>query len=67
MFHYLKELRKPTIGVVIFYLAVHHNAGINGGSGGGIVVYRYPQSSKKSQELQPKFYNALIKHTGLKG
>lgn len=50
-----------------FYLAVHHNAGINGGSGGGIVVYRYTKSSKKSQELQPKFYNALIKHTGLKG
>lgn len=50
-----------------FYLAVHHNAGINGGSGGGIVVYRYTNSSLKSKELQPKFYNALIKHTGLKG
>ena len=50
-----------------FYLAVHTNAGINGGSGGGIVVYRYTNSSLKSKELQPKFYNSLIKHTGLKG
>ena len=24
-----------------FYLAIHHNAGINGGSGGGICAYAY--------------------------
>ena len=25
-----------------FYLSVHHNAGINGGTGGGIIAYMYP-------------------------
>lgn len=50
-----------------FYLSVHHNAGINGGSGGGIVVYTHPQSSKASVEWRDALYDALIKHTGLKG
>lgn len=50
-----------------FYLSVHHNAGINGGSGGGIVVYTHPKSSKASVEWRDALYDALIKHTGLKG
>jgi len=49
------------------YLSIHHNAGIGGGTGGGIVVYRHPQSSKSSQEYQGKIYNKLIAHTGLNG
>lgn len=50
-----------------FYLSVHHNAGINGGSGGGIIAYTHPQSSKASVEWRDALYDALIKHTGLKG
>ena len=50
-----------------FYLSVHHNAGINGGSGGGIVVYTHPQSSTASVEWRDALYTALIQHTGLKG
>ena len=50
-----------------FYLSVHHNAGINGGSGGGIVVYVHPNSSTTSREWQGALYDALIDHTGLKG
>ena len=50
-----------------FYLSVHHNAGINGGTGGGIVVYTHPKSSKESVEWRDALYDALIKHTGLKG
>lgn len=50
-----------------FYLSVHHNAGINGGSGGGIVVYTHPQSSKASVEWRDAMYDALIEHTGLRG
>lgn len=49
------------------YLSVHHNAGINGGSGGGIVAYTHPQSSRASVEWRDDLYDALIKHTGLKG
>ncbi len=49
------------------YISIHHNAGINGGSGGGIVVYRYPNSSKFTKAMQKRLYDELIKETGLKG
>ena len=50
-----------------FYLSVHHNAGVNGGAGGGIVAISHPQSSKASVEWRDVLYDALIQHTGLKG
>lgn len=50
-----------------FYLSIHHNAGINGGSGGGIVAYIYTNASTASAEWQKDLYNALIAKTGLKG
>lgn len=49
-----------------FYLSIHHNAGINGGSGGGIMAYSYPGSAK-GKEWRDALYNELIKETGLKG
>ena len=49
------------------YISIHHNAGVNGGSGGGIVVYCCPNASKASVELRDKLYESLIQHTGLKG
>ena len=49
-----------------FFLSIHHNAGINGGSGGGIVAYSYYNSVKGAQ-WRDAFYDALIQHTGLKG
>lgn len=50
-----------------FYLSIHHNAGINGGSGGGIVAYVYKKASAEAIEWQKALYNALIEATGLKG
>lgn len=50
-----------------FYLSIHHNAGINGGTGGGIVAYVYTKASAASAEWQKALYNALIAETGLKG
>lgn len=50
-----------------FYLSIHHNAGINGGAGGGIMAYVYTNASKESVEWQKAIYNALIAKTGLKG
>lgn len=50
-----------------FYLSVHHNAGMNGGSGGGIVAYTHPNSSLASVEWRNDLYKTLIEHTGLKG
>lgn len=49
------------------YISIHHNAGINGSSGGGITVYRYPNSSKTSRAMLQGLYDSLIAHTGLKG
>lgn len=50
-----------------FYLSVHHNAGVNGGSGGGIVAITHPQSSKESVVWRDALHTALIAETGLKG
>ena len=50
-----------------FYLSVHHNAGINGGSGGGIVAYMHPGASAVTKAWRDELYDALIAHTGLKG
>ncbi len=50
-----------------FYLSIHHNAGIKGGTGGGLETYVYTKASATSIAWQQDFYKALIKHTGLKG
>ena len=50
-----------------FYLSVHHNAGVNGGAGGGIVVIAYTNASEHSLECQKIIYDELIKVTGLNG
>ena len=50
-----------------FYLSIHHNAGVKGGSGGGLTVYVYTKASKESLEWQEALYRTLINHTGLKG
>lgn len=49
------------------YISIHHNAGIKGGSGGGIVAYTYTKVDQNTKDWQKELYNALIKHTGLKG
>lgn len=49
------------------YISIHHNAGINGGNGGGIVAYTYTKVDAKTVEWQKALYNALIAKTGLKG
>lgn len=50
-----------------FYLSIHHNGGINGGKGGGIVAYTHPKASRTSKEWQSDLYNAAIAATGLRG
>lgn len=48
------------------YISIHHNAGINGGDGGGTVVFYC--SSKVERTLQAqKLYNAIVDETGLVG
>ncbi len=50
-----------------FYLSIHHNAGINGGKGGGIVVFTYTTPLDESVKWQEELYKALIDATGLVG
>ncbi len=51
-----------------FALAIHHNAGINGGKGGGIVAYRDPRATDAvTVAWQKELYAKLIEYTGLKG
>lgn len=49
------------------YLAIHHNAGIKGGRGGGVVSYTYTKPSADEVDWQKLFYDAIISKTGLKG
>lgn len=49
------------------YLSMHHNAGINGGSGGGVCAFVYPYTDQNTRDWQKALYNAIIDHTGLKG
>lgn len=50
-----------------FYLSIHHNAGVLGGKGGGVVAFVYKTVDKVTLDWQKELYNAVIKYTGLKG
>ena len=48
------------------FISMHHNAGINGGKGGGTKIFWY--SNKTERELQAqKLYDAIVAKTGLIG
>lgn len=47
------------------YISVHHNAGINGGNGGGTIVYCYQTATNKSRAQ--RIYDAIVAQTGLVG
>ena len=49
------------------YIAIHHNAGVKRGYGGGIVVYIQSKPTWDEVEFQDEIYGSLIAHTGLKG
>lgn len=47
------------------YISVHHNAGINGGAGGGTMVFHYNTAVNKTQAQ--RIYDAIVNRTGLRG
>ena len=49
------------------YLSIHHNAGINGGSGGGIVAYVAPKHQKQSEVVRDAAYRYTVAAAGLRG
>ena len=48
------------------YLSIHHNAGVNGGSGGGIVAYSYKEKTTGAA-YRDAIYAACIAAGGLRG
>lgn len=49
-----------------FFLSIHHNGGIGGGSGGGLVAYSYPNSAKGA-EWRDALYDAVLAAGKLRG
>ncbi len=49
------------------YVSVHHNAGVGGASGGGIMAFTYTTVGEATKKLQKLLYDKLIEKTGLKG
>ena len=62
-----QRTNKANIFGADFYLGVHHNAGILGGSGGGIEAYVYLKVDKATLDWQKSLYDALIRQTALSG
>lgn len=50
-----------------FYLSIHHNAGVNGGAGGGVVIYTYRGTSAETHQKRDIIYDEVIKANGLRG
>lgn len=48
------------------YISIHHDAGLNGKSGGGTTVYYYSSKSERNVQAQ-KLYSAVVSQTGLAG
>lgn len=49
-----------------YYLDIHHNAGINGGTGGGVVMFSYP-GHIEGKQYRNAIYDAIIAAGGLRG
>lgn len=55
-------------GYVVIILSIHHNAGIYGRIGGGIVMFTdNRRASDRSREIRDRAYDAVLATTGLKG
>ena len=50
-----------------FFLSVHHNAGVNGGSGGGVCAFIATIASAKSRKMRDLMYKYVVEETSLKG
>ena len=49
------------------YLSIHHNAGANGTSAGGIVAFSYPAAPEETVAWRDALYDSLAAFTGLRG
>ena len=49
-----------------YYISIHHNAGVNGGTGGGICV-KYTSTLAERKAQAKRLYDLYVAHTGLVG
>lgn len=49
------------------YISIHHDAGINGGYGGGVSVHYYGAGKGDRVQKAQRLYNAVVKRNGLIG
>lgn len=61
-----KRCKKANEWGADIYISIHHNAGVNGGSGGGTVVFYYSSNPERKTQAQA-LYNAVVARTGLIG
>ena len=62
-----KRVTKANSWGADLYLSIHHNAGVDCGKGGGVMAFTYTKVNDATKDWQKKFYDAIIKETGLKG
>lgn len=49
------------------YISIHHDSGVDGGTGGGVTVFSHPKSSAKAVALRDAVYEHVIETGGLRG
>lgn len=49
------------------YVSIHHDSGVNGGTGGGVTVFSHPKGSAKAVTLRDAVYEHVIETAGLRG
>ena len=50
-----------------FYLSIHHNSGVKGGSGGGLISFMQNGANADTQDWRKRIYDSMIAAGALKG
>lgn len=50
-----------------YYISIHHDSGVNGGTGGGVTAFAYTSPSRAATKLRDTLYKHVVAETGLKG
>lgn len=62
-----ERCRKANAWNADFYLSIHHNAGLNGKSGGGVEIFALDGATAATRAKRDAIYEGVIAETGLKG
>lgn len=62
-----ERVKAANNGRADIYLSIHHNAGINGGQGGGVTVHSYMDGKVAVDPVAKSLYECVVSRNGLKG